>query len=176
MGKFVSKIAKATVAAAAVACALEPAHAMPIPTVREIAVAGAQSNVQEVDWHGGGHGGWVGGCGAFGCGATHGGWGGGGWRGGWGGGYHGGWGGGYYGGGNDWYPLAAFGTGALIGALAAQPYYYSDPYYYPQTYYYPRAYYYPRTYYHHRTYYHQSGHYAWCAGRYHPYRCYVTHY
>jgi hypothetical protein len=136
---------------------------MPIPAEPEIAATEAPSNVQEVDWHGGGHGGWVGGCGAFGCGATHGGWGGGGWHGGWGGGYHGGYyggyHGGYYGGYNDWYPLAAFGAGALVGALVAQPhYYYSEPYYY------------------HRTYYHQSGHYAWCAGRYHPYRCYVTHY
>jgi hypothetical protein len=89
----------------------------------------------------------------------HGGWGGGGWNRGCGG-YHGC--GGYYGGyhhnNNYWVPLAAFGAGALVGALAAQPHYYSQPYYY------------------HRTYYHQSGHYAWCAGRYHPYRCYVTRY
>ncbi|MDL2403620.1 BA14K family protein [Rhizobium mayense] len=139
MAKFVSQIASTTMAAAVAACASMSAQAMPMPAVHEIAAAKAPGNVQEVYWHGG----W-----------------GGGWHGGWGGGWHGGWGGwhGYYGGyhyHNDyWYPLAAFGAGALIGGLAAQPYYYSQPYYYPPSYYYPRA-----------------SHYAWCQGRYHLYRC-----
>lgn len=143
MRNFVSLIASS---AAVAVCFSGSVHAMPMVGVEDIAAAGAINNVQAVDWHegwsgghsSGGWGGWHGGCGNYhGC-----------------GGYYGG----YHHHNDDWVPLAAFGAGALIGALAAQPHYYSQPHYY------------------HRTYYHQSGHYAWCAGRYHPYRCYVTHY
>ena len=124
MLKFVSQIATA---AAVAACASVSAQAMPMPAVDQIAAAAAPGAVQEVDWHGGWHG--------------HG--------------YYGG-GGCYYGGcyhhhhNNYWVPLAAFGAGALVGALAVQPRYHS--------------------------YYHQSGHYTWCQGEYGPYRCYVPDY
>ena len=46
MGKFVSRIATATMTAAAVACASMSAHAMPIPTMQEIGAAGAPGNVR----------------------------------------------------------------------------------------------------------------------------------
>jgi len=148
MSKLSAKIAVAGISAALVFASVTTSFAMPMPVPAAPAAADVQTDVQPVQWRGGHYYG-------------------GGYRGGYyGGGYRGGYGGGYYRGyrgyptyrsgyryyNGYWFPLAAFGAGALIGgAIASQPRYYAPA---PAP-----AGINPR-------------HYEWCANRYRSYRAY----
>lgn len=141
MRKLTAKIAVAGISAAVVLGSVTTSFAVPMAAAPAIDRATeAQPDIQQVQWRGGGyyHGG---------------GYGGGYYRRGYYGGYHGypyyrsGY--RYYDG--YWYPLAAFGAGAIIGgAIASQPRYYAAPA--------PEGI--------------NPRHYEWCANRYRSYRAY----
>lgn len=132
--KLLTKLSVAAASAAVLATSMVPAEAMPLPAIdthAKPAVSGMAPGVTDVQyrhWHGGGGPGWYGGY--------HG------YRG-----YRGGY--RYYDG--YWYPLAAFGAGALIGGAIAAPTYVE-----PAPRYYAGAGINPE-------------HYRWCEARYRSY-------
>lgn len=132
---FSKKIATAVLSAAVVLTSFVPSQAIQMPAAPQVNQQEQASNVQEVQYRP--------------------------YRRGWHGGYRG-----YrynrpgyrhYNG--YWYPLAAFGAGAIIGGAIAAPRYYEQPRYYEPA---------PR----YRAYRASSAHVSWCANRYRSYRAY----